>query len=184
MIDETIEVAWTRPQHTSEYAEYADLGIKANAGPLIFVPLPRSGSTGRPLSPRLPVQVFDSFEFLQTYLYMWADQLDHEFWLGICAPLPEDDDTHLARSALKILSEWLDAANAELHPKPLPFINLPTESSWMDRLWGDDVGGKAITSFRVIIMSQGRYAKAICDAYEWMSETVLINQRSVALGGK
>lgn len=107
---------------------------------------------------------------------MRADELDHEFWLGACKALPEVEETNAVETALRILCEWLDTGNTELHPEPLPFAKLNAEPDWKAKLWCDFATANESNGFRVLIFNRGTHAKAVGNVYKWVTETLLISQ--------
>jgi hypothetical protein len=122
------------------------------------------------------VKVFDSFETLETCLYMQSPNLHHEFWLDVCAPLPEGKDALFAISALRVLRHWLDASNEELHPRALLFIEGVPLATALQECWLDDLSKHDKGAIRARIINRGERLHAVREAHAWMSETMLIDR--------
>ena len=104
-----VQIRWIEPQHTGDDFEQIKRSMEVgdDEGPIILLPVRQDRSKIARASARYPAQLFDNPLWLGAHLYEYADDLNHEFWLGVCEASPEAS-TEVATSGLWYFKELLN----------------------------------------------------------------------------
>jgi hypothetical protein len=83
---ERARIRWIEPQHTGDDFDQIKraLEIGDDEGPIILLPVRQRGRGMSKASGRYPAQLFENPLRLIAHLVEHANDLDREFWIGIC----------------------------------------------------------------------------------------------------
>jgi len=83
---ERARIRWIEPQHTGDdFGQIKDaMEAGDDEGPIILLPVRQRGRGISKASGRYPAQLFENPLWLIAHLVEHANDLDREFWIGIC----------------------------------------------------------------------------------------------------
>ena len=104
-----VKIRWLDSQHTGDDFEQIiqSMEVGDDEGPIILLPVRQRGRNSNNASARYPAQLFKNPLWLGAHLVEYADDLNHEFWLGVCEASPKAI-TDVATSGLWYFKELLN----------------------------------------------------------------------------
>lgn len=83
---ERARIRWIEPQHTGDDFDQITraMEIGDDQGPIILLPVRKRGRGNSKASGRYPAQLFENPLELIAHLDAHTEDLDREFWIGIC----------------------------------------------------------------------------------------------------
>ncbi|MEE4212433.1 MAG: hypothetical protein V2I43_24580 [Parvularcula sp.] len=104
-----LQIRWIEPQHTGDDFEQIKQSMEVgdDEGPIILLPVRQRRSGITKASARYPAQLFENPLRLIAHLAEHKDDLDREFWLGICE-VPAGGEPDVATSAVWYFKELLN----------------------------------------------------------------------------
>ena len=173
---ERARIRWIEPQHTGDDFDQIKraMEIGDDEGPIIFLPVGQRGRGNSKASGRYPAQLFENPLWLIAHLVEHANDLDREFWIGICELAPEGS-TEAATSGFWHFTELLNRLGGMNRSARLPAKGRLDAEKFAGMTYGA-ISEPPSTSIDIVIENCGDAFDDIGKAMGDLPRTILISR--------
>lgn len=172
---ERARIRWIEPQHTGDdfdQIKYA-MEIGDDEGPIILLPVRQRGGGVSKASGRYPAQLFENPLKLIAHLVEYANDLDREFWIGICE-YPERR-TDAVTSGLWYFKELLNRLGGMKRSTRLPARSRQEAERFAAMTYGA-ISEPPVTALDIVIENTGEAFDDIAKVMGDLPRSILISR--------
>lgn len=167
---------WIGSMHTGDEFELILQALEAglDEGPLVVAPQPPSRGSGQRKASHYRAQVFENPDWLRAHFAEHSDDLDNEFWIGICENI---DRRHqgTATAALWHFSRLLDELAGRYKVRSKPSHSAPEGQNDSQLTYGA-ITSSPQDSFVAILDNVGEAFAEVSRMHRGLPSSVLISR--------
>lgn len=173
---EKVQIRWIEPQHTGDDFEQIKQSMEVgdDEGPLILLPVRQRHSGTTKASARYPAQLFENPLWLIAHLVDHRDDLDREFWVGICE-VPASDETRAATSGAWYFKELMNELGGMNRRSRLPARAREEAEKFAGMTYGA-ISEPPLTAIDIIIENTGEAFEDIAHAFGELPRSIMISR--------
>jgi len=173
---ERISVRWIEPQHSGDDFDQIKqaMGGADDEGPIILLPVRQRDGGISKARVRDPAQLFENPLWLIAHLVEHGDDLNREFWLGICEASPKGE-LGVAISGLWYFKELLNNLGGMSRRSRLPAEAKEDAEKFVSMAYGA-IPEPPLTAVDIVIENAGDAFDDIAEAFGDLPRTVMISR--------
>ena len=171
-----LQIRWIEPQHSGDDFEQIKHAMEVgdDEGPIILLPVRQQRGGSAKASSRYPAQLFENPLWLIAHLVEHRDDLDREFWVGICDVRP-DDETRASTSGAWYFKELLNELGGMNRRSRLPARAKAEAEKFASMTYGA-ISEPPLNSVDMIIENTGEAFEDIAQAFGELPHSILISR--------
>ncbi|WP_454597625.1 hypothetical protein [Qipengyuania sp. SM2507] len=171
-----VKIRWIEPQHTGDDFDQIKHAMEVgdDEGPIILLPARQRRSGIIKASARYPAQLFKNPLWLVAHLVEHANDLDREFWLGVCEASPESE-ADVATSGAWYFKEILNELGGMNRRSRLP-VRAKEEAEKFAGMTYGAVSEPPLTAIDIIIENAGEAFKDIAHVLGDLPHSIMISR--------
>ena len=169
-------IRWIEPQHTGDDFEQIKKSMEVgdDEGPIILLPVRQRRSGITKANARYPAQLFENPLWLVAHLVEHADDLDREFWLGVCEATPESE-VGIATSGAWYFKELINELGGMNRRSRLPARAREEAEKFAGMTYGA-ISEPPLTAIDIIIENTGEAFEDIAHAFGELPRSIMISR--------
>jgi len=171
-----LKIRWIEPQHTSDDFDQIKHAMEVgdDEGPIILLPVRQRGRGITKASTRYHSQLFKNPLSLVAHLVEHADDLDREFWLGVCEASPESE-VGIATSGAWYFKELMNELSGINRRSRLTAQAREEAEKFAGMTYGA-ISKPPLTAIDIIIENAGEAFEDIAQAFGKLPRSILISR--------
>lgn len=171
-----VQIRWIEPQHTGDDFDQIKHAMEVgdDEGPIILLPVRQRSSGITKASTRYPAQLFENPLWLVAHLVEHADDLDREFWLGVCEAWPASE-VGVATSGAWYFKELMNELGGMNRRSRLPARAREDAEKFAGMTYGA-ISEPPLTAIDIIIENTGEAFEDIAHAFGELPRSIMISR--------
>jgi len=173
---DNFKIRWIEPQHTGDDLDQIKHAMEVgdDEGPIILLPVRQRGRGITKASTRYPAQLFEHPLWLVAHLVEHADDLDRDFWLGVC------EASHESKAGISTSGAWyfkdlLNALGGMNRRSRLPARAKDEAEKFAGMTYGA-ISEPPLTAIDITIENAGEAFEDIAHAFGDLPHSIMISR--------